>query len=386
MSFDMSLNGDLFIMDRYIKSILRQLYVNGPQTRTELMRALKMRQNAIVDVCNILEDKVFVKKSDMERQRNVPLELNPSKFAVIGIEHRPDELQLVMINGNREKTDSKVEALPESISNGKRLERMIELTEKFKNSNRKMTVAAIGIADVGIVDMAKGTGLFSAHVNDWKDVDVCGAFSERFKVPCNIIDRINASCLESNFRNSKPDDQPSCIQVWITDGIGVSIMHNGDFWGRSFPFSGQLGHTVVMPGGEVCRCGNRGCLETVASIPAVVACARSLTGDKTLELDEVMKKASAGDRVCGLVLREAGEALGLALANLVTLIGVPRLSMRSRLCSSESIYLAAVKSELEKNVIFPFNRELDLSVNDQDADSSALGAALFAQKQFFACE
>ena len=161
----------------------------------------------------------------------------------------------------------------------------------------------------------------------------------------------------------------------------MSMRDPHNFWQRHMPMAGQIGHLVAVPDGELCRCGNRGCLETVAGVGAVLKRLEELTG-KRLSETEALALAASGDRLCETVLREAGEYMGRMLATVVGILGISNITIRGTLCAEGGAYFSGVRSALFKSVIYPMNRALSLESESRPVENTALGAALFARGEY----
>ena len=369
-------------MDNIERKIIRRLHEAGAQSKRELMDALHVRQNSVIDSCRSMERAGLLLRTRPDQVRNVPIRLNPAKFCFLGLEHLYNALEIVLIDGEGKIAAEHLSELPQEHCFGEaRLTEIIRIIRRFTEEHGAFRVLGLGFADLGIVDPGQGISFFSVHVREWRDMPIKIRCEKELGIPCEILDRIDASCME--YVHARDKKTEALLQVWVTSGIGLSLMRNGDFWGRDIPCSCQLGHTVVKRNGAPCRCGNRGCLESEAGIAALLAQARQLVPDEIRSAEELVRRAESGDRACAMVLREGGEMLGLSLANIVNLTGISSIAIRSPLCTGNGIYLDGVVSELKKNVIYPFNRTISVAVNDQKSNASALGAALFMRKKFF---
>lgn len=376
----------MLLDDKYAKSVLHQLYESGLLTRKQLMTVLKMRLNAIVDVCNRLEAEEYVLRENTNQIRNVPLLLNPKRFAVIGIEHAQKNVLCVLLDVNGKKVSSARFSIPQEIGGAARMNLLADHVAGFMSLQKSWQIVGIGMADIGIVNTEKGMGVFSVHVPDWENIPVQAMLEERFGLFCRVVDRSGASALDSLRANPDSESVRNSLQVYVGNGVGASILQNGKYWGAETPSSCQLGHTIAVPDGEICHCGNRGCVETLASVPSVVRHAKELSKGKIKDEEMFFRKASEGDRLCELVLREAGAALGVAVANVVTFTAITNVMIRSVLCRVSPVYFESVCEAVHKNVIYPFSRDVKISVNLQDEDCSAVGAAFYAQKEYFSVQ
>ena len=108
------------------------------------------------------------------------------------------------------------------------------------------------------------------------------------------------------------------IYLKIATGIGAGLVLGGRLHRGATGIAGEFGHVIVDPQGRVCRCGNRGCLETVASVPAQLDLLRPLTRD--LDIAGMLDLAQGGDVATSRVIVDAGRAIGRVLADVVNIV------------------------------------------------------------------
>lgn len=136
------------------------------------------------------------------------------------------------------------------------------------------------------------------------------SFAERFGTPVVIDNNTRLAALAEAV--SLPDGPSDLVYVRLSDGVGGGLVVAGRLVRGARGFSGELGHVTADPVGAPCRCGKRGCLETVASVPAVLAACRC-RGAAVRDLDDLAAAVEKRDPVVDAVLREAGTALGRVL-------------------------------------------------------------------------
>ena len=107
--------------------------------------------------------------------------------------------------------------------------------------------------------------------------------------------------------------------IKVSTGIGAGLISRGRLQHGVGGTAGEIGHAVIADGGPVCRCGNRGCLETLASTRSIaellsISRAEEITPRRVLEL------CAAGDAAAQRLVGDAGRAIGIAVANLCNLL------------------------------------------------------------------
>ncbi|EQD86219.1 ROK family protein [Saccharopolyspora spinosporotrichia] len=137
------------------------------------------------------------------------------------------------------------------------------------------------------------------------DVDV--SFAERFGASVIVDNNTRFAALAEAITGGGAVDD--LLYVRLSDGVGGALVVGGRLVGGATGLAGELGHVTIEPGGPLCRCGKAGCLETVASVPAIMAACR-VRGADVGSLDELRSAVERGDPAVEQVLRDAASALG----------------------------------------------------------------------------
>lgn len=192
---------------------------------------------------------------------------------------------------------------------------------------------AIGIAIPGLVDQTTGTIRFSTEFN-LPQIPIVDLLEQRLCRRPSATNRTYAAALAESWLGVAQKAQ-NLIYVRMGEYLGGAILIDRlPYWG-SASGAGSIAHVPVDPAGLPCRCGSRGCLDTVASGNAMSRRAREeIKKGRTSSLNEksngnlnfitgamVVEEAKAGDRVALDILQEAGKWLGLAIATCVNLLG-----------------------------------------------------------------
>ena len=115
------------------------------------------------------------------------------------------------------------------------------------------------------------------------------------------------------------DRHQDVIFIKLSRGIGAGLVLGGQLFRGALGTAGEVGHTPVVSDGTLCRCGNRGCLETVVGTDAIVQMIEGQIGER-ITIDTVIRRALGGDPTCRRALRDAGIRLGTAVAQICNLL------------------------------------------------------------------
>jgi predicted NBD/HSP70 family sugar kinase len=157
---------------------------------------------------------------------------------------------------------------------------------------------------------------------DWTGVDIAERLRERVGLPVHVGNDANLGALaEWTFGAGRGADD--LIYVMLSDGVGAGLILGGRPYEGATGSAGELGHIPVVDGGYVCRCGNRGCLETVVGLRALTSAFAHTRGPDTTIAD-VVALLAADDPGARRVTADAGRMVGRALVGICAMLE-PRL-------------------------------------------------------------
>lgn len=179
-------------------------------------------------------------------------------------------------------------------------------------------VVGLGVAVSAPVSAATHVIDSGVILADWQDVDLAAELGSRTGLRVELGNDANMGAIaEHRFGVAQGVDD--LVYVMVSDGIGAGLIVDGRLYEGAFGGAGELGHVTVEPGGFVCRCGNRGCLETVAGANALTGALLHTHGDRTT-LAQVIAADRADDERARRVMADAGTAVGKALAIVCTVL------------------------------------------------------------------
>jgi len=190
-------------------------------------------------------------------------------------------------------------------------------------------IAAVGICTPGPVDHATGTIVDPPNLG-WRNVPFRGMLSDCLGVPVALEHDAKAAAL-GEFHYGAGRGERSMVFIVVGTGVGAAIIADGRLYRGLHNSAGEVGHITLDPDGELCTCGNRGCVETYISGPWLARRYQRMLqrkGKPSPSLEEpitgetVAAQARAGDPVAMQVLTEAGEALGAAVATMAMILSI----------------------------------------------------------------
>ena len=166
-----------------------------------------------------------------------------------------------------------------------------------------------------------------------------------------MADQVHLPVISENDANAGAYAESQCgagagcrYMVYLTlgTGLGSGIVLNGRLYTGTSGYGGELGHTIIDPGGRVCACGRRGCLESIVSGTGIVATAREkMNPDEAQTAEMVFEAAIRGDARARRVFAETGKWLGIACANLINLLNPEVIVVAGGVMASGEMLLGA---------------------------------------------
>ncbi|MEU9858061.1 ROK family protein [Streptomyces sp. NPDC047974] len=241
---------------------------------------------------------------------------------------------------------------------------------------RRSRAVAAGIVVPGVVDDRSGRAVLAGALG-WREMPVRGWVAEHLEMPVAFGHDVRAGGL-AEARLGAGRGCRNFLFVSVGAGIAAAWVLDGQVVPGGQGGGGELGHLVVRPGGELCHCGGRGCLETIASSLALTRRYSLLTRWRGVGAGELYHRADAGDAVARAVCAEAVEALAATLATAVTLYAPERLVIGGELGAAGEGRLAPLRDALARRLTFQAMPEvLPAAFGDR---SGCMGAALLAQE------
>ncbi|MFJ9415576.1 ROK family protein [Streptomyces sp. NPDC101227] len=234
---------------------------------------------------------------------------------------------------------------------------------------------AAGVAVPGTVDETSGTAVYSANLG-WQDVPMRALLSERLDgVPVALGHDVRTGGLAEG-RIGAGKDADRFLFVPLGTGIAGAIGIRGRIEAGAHGSAGEIGHIVVRPGGRECACGQRGCLETVASAAAVGRDWALACGDPRAGAADAAKAVESGDERAVAVWRNAVDALADGLVTGLTLLDPQMLIIGGGLAEAGDTLFAPLREAVRRRVTFqPVPSIVPAALGDA---AGCLGAGLLA--------
>jgi predicted NBD/HSP70 family sugar kinase len=210
-------------------------------------------------------------------------------------------------------------------------------------------------------------------------VPVAGRVSEHLGVPSWVDNDATLGTLAEQRWGALREVRDG-VFLKLSDGVGAGLVLDGRLYRGPDGTAGEIGHVAVDPGDRhaaVCRCGHRGCLETVVSTRTVTALLEPLVG-APLTVAEMVALARDGDAPARRVLADTGHHVGVALAGFCTVLTPRRIVVGGELAQAGDFLLAPLHAALEAAALPGTTRTADVVVAELAEHAPVLGALALA--------
>jgi glucokinase len=174
----------------------------------------------------------------------------------------------------------------------------------------------------------------------------------------------------------------SLVLLTIGTGIGTGIILSGRLWQGACGFAGELGHVTVNPKGEICRCGNRGCLETEVSSEKIVSRYIQIRGiEEILGVEEIASRAKQGEEAALQTYSQVGSYLGIGLSIIINLLNPEKILLGGGVMETGDALLPIAFDEAKRRSFRASYDCCQIELAQLGNKAGFIGAALYARDQ-----
>ena len=374
--------------------ILNIIRNKGPVTKGMLADELGINITTITHLVNILFNscQILIESGeDASTGGRKPklYQINKELGYVVGVDIGGENIRVIVtdflgnvISGLKDKTNS--ESNGEKIIN--KILNMIE-TLSIKSKIPKEKILGIGMSISGIIDTKSGYSIFCPNIEGFKDFPVKKIIEEKTKVQVFIDDSVRCMAIaEKRYGIAKSYN--NFIFISLGKGIGIGVYIDGKIYRGSMGLAGELGHITVSENGPICNCGNRGCLEAIASSDGIIRRAREgmekgiitsissiINGNfGNLFVKTIAKAAEEGDKFAYYIINRTGEYVGIAIAAALNLFGSDLIVLGGGVSECGDILLSAIKRTVKTRALDVISRKVAIIKTQLDDNIAALGA------------
>jgi len=311
------------------RRIVETLRRDGPSTQAALARATGLSSATVSNLVRMLVDEgaaaTSATTSSGRRATLVRLVDGPRSRIAVGVDVGRRHLTVIACTAAREVLAEVERPLPADHRPDETVTIVREvLADVLERTGRGPgDVVGCGIGIPGPIDARTGQISHGAILPEWVGLRLADRFAEGLGLPVHVHNDADLGAVaETSWGPHQGVDD--LVYVKVGTGIGAGLVVGGRPCRGATGITGEIGHTSVAEFGPVCRCGARGCLESVASAAAITSLVAAGRGAGPVEVADVVAGSEAGDPLVLRVVQDAGLALGRVLGIVTNLVG-PRV-------------------------------------------------------------
>jgi len=249
------------------------------------------------------------------------------------------------------------------------LKKITEAVDSLLKNVDKAEVVGIGVGFPGLVDVKTGTILKAPNVPGWNNFSIQKFLESKFKLKTYLANDVRAMALgEKNYGAGKNYKNVICLTVGT--GLGGAVIINNELYcGKGN--AGEIGHIIIVDDGELCGCGNKGCLEAYVSSRGINRESKKVFG-KVLPPLDIEDMARKGNAKAIRVYATLGRYLGVGIATLTSVLDPEVVIVGGGIAHAGKYLLGPAVEELKKRSI---NRPPKVVQAEFGKDAGVIGAA-----------
>lgn len=359
--------------------VLEALRDQGAMTQVEIAGFTGLSPATVSNMVKELDSAGVVDLAPSIRngRRATLVSLTTGSTLVAGIAFGDRDVRVALGTGPRDVIGRQRMPLPadhaadEGMDRASRL--LLDLVEKAGKT--MADVRAVGVGLPGPVDSVSGQVGSEGILPGWRGVAVADELSGRIQAPVLVDNTANLAAL-GELRSGALQGVQHGVYIKLSHGVGCGLILNGELFRGAAGTAGEIGHLTIDENGPVCRCGNRGCLETYIGARGLLDALAASHGP--LSLRDVIIRAKDGDVGCRRVLEDAGRHLGVAVAGLVNLVNPEVIVLGGQLAKVGTIITTPMRASLERCAIPSAAASVVVRSGQLDTDADVIGALVAA--------
>lgn len=372
--------------------ILEQIRRNRAISRSEIVDVTGLSKAAVSSIVAELIEAGLVEESGSQStaigRPRILLSMVPHAAFALGAELTNQECRVILTDLRAEPVRHVLRPVnPADLAVTSLLEILEECVHEVTDGIDPAQIAAMGVCVPGIVDPTVGRVKLSVLL-PWQGIQLTEILAPRFAFPVAVFSRGSAATWGERWYGAG-QEVDNMLYVRVGTGIVAGLVINGrPYWGLGYG-AGELGHVTVQPDGALCRCGNQGCLSTVATVDALLSrVSRRLrdapdnplwsTLDHNLDLltlETVTEAAQAGNAVAQEALAEVGRWLAIAIAGAVNLLNLDMVIVGGPMEQAGEVLLGPLRAELAQRALPTHASQVTVVPSALKEHASAMGAA-----------
>ncbi|WP_327382712.1 MULTISPECIES: ROK family transcriptional regulator [unclassified Streptomyces] len=359
-----------------LERVVRAVRLAGSLTQAEIARATGLSAATVSNIVRELKDGGTVEVTDTSAggRRARSVSLSGDAGIVIGVDFGHTHLRVAVGNLAHQVLAEETEPLDVDASWADGFDRAEALVGRLiaDIGVGLEKVIGVGLGVPGPIDVESGTLGSTAILPGWAGINPRQELSQRLGVPVYVDNDANLGALGELVWGSGRGVK-DLAYIKVASGVGAGLVINGQIYRGPGGTAGEIGHITLDESGPVCRCGNRGCLETFAAARYVLPLLQGTHGPE-LTMERVVELAREGDPGCRRVITDVGRHIGSGVASLCNLLNPSRVVLGGSLAEAGELVLAPIRESVGRYAIPSAARQLSVLTGNLGGRAEVLGA------------
>ena len=331
-------------------------------------------------------------------RRPIRLKFNHEAGYVIGMEIMMSEVKVAVTDLKNDPTYFETFSV-DMVDPKAGVQELVLKLKEFLNSEglSEKKVLAVGIAFPALISGKEGIVKRAVNLGSlWDDFPLKSIMEQELKLPVFIENNSNASALAERWFGGGTESR-NLVYINLGEGISAGIILDDRIVYGFQGHAGEIGHILIRQNGPLCNCGNRGCLESICGIPALTRKANAelpllhnsdplkdlWEENKKVTIDDVLKCSHIKGTYAWEIIRQAGEHIGIALANLINLYNPEVIFIGGKLSAAKDILLEPILDKIKSHAFPEIASSTKVEISLLGKNSGAIGACALAVGELF---
>jgi predicted NBD/HSP70 family sugar kinase len=359
--------------------LFTEVLTSGPLSRTELARRTELSASTVTKMVNPLIDAGYIVEtgaasSGLGRPRQL-LRVAAERYAVLGVKIAPETVTGVIADLEARVMAQRERVLPAPHDPATVIEAAAGVVRDLAggDAGRRGKILGVGVGIGGHVDPRAGLVVRSGMLG-WTGVPLAAPLAAATGLPVVIDNDVNALAIAERWFGAGRGIR-SFVLVTVGPGIGSAFLLDGEPLTGATGLAGELGHIPVRPDGAPCRCGNRGCLETVTSDESILRDIAARGGTEYPDIAAAIEQARSGtDPAAAGAFEAMGTEFGRALATVCNLFNPGRVVLTGERAAAYDLFGPACERAWRSAAFSTAASDCELVVDNADDTLWARGA------------
>jgi predicted NBD/HSP70 family sugar kinase len=366
--------------------VLKTIFDHPSISRAEIARTTGLTRTTVTDIVAALLDEELVTEIGVGESQGgkspILLSLAENSRFLLSLDLSHSEFRGAVINLRGEILATA--CLPvEGRSGEEALDLVYQILDQLIEAGFRPLVG-IGVGTPGLVNSPEGVVIQAVNL-DWENLPLASLLQERYGLPVRVLNDSQAAAMGEYTYGHGHLAEGNLVVINARHGLGAGIILNGRLFPGDGGGAGEIGHVVVQEAGSLCRCGNYGCLETVASVQGVIQKVKELapgsirSRDSGMQdeasLDAIVQAYTAGDPQVKQIVSDSARYMGLAISGLVGVLNIQKILISGDMTHFGDAWLQAVREAVSQHSFSRLVTETHIDVGQLGKDSILLGAS-----------